>query len=139
MSTVDSPSSTTSLPLKDEYGECSTDEHTAVVVVSYVLPRAPDRVQRPARREPRLAPGNLAERQGQNVLLFMGLATFAFAGISALAGHSTIALAAGIFATITVSLSIRIRNLERLRLEVLKLFKFGARFGPDRPSDAEGD
>jgi hypothetical protein len=122
-----------SAPSTNDRSECPTGEHGAVLIVTYVVPRGvePATHQQPSEVDPT---PNFAERQGPNFLLWMGLTVFLSAGVAGLTGHWTTALIAGTAGVATVALSVRIRYIRELKVEILKLLRIAARF---RSSDSD--
>lgn len=74
---------------------------------------------------------HLAEQQGPNVVLVMGIVLFILACVSFFAGHLTVALALALAGVVTVVMASGLARLQIFKVEVLKLFGVFAKFRND--------
>lgn len=123
----------TAVELKTQAGEATAVEpgEPERPSTDYVLVARHMDYRTPASTIP--APG-LAERQGPNVLMCMGVGLFLVAVIFLFTGHSTLGLVLAVVAVITEVVSARLARLELLKLEALKLV-FLAKFRSGGPAD----
>lgn len=73
-----------------------------------------------------------AEEQGPNVVLVMGVVLFVLACASFFADHLTIAVLFALSAVVAVVMATGLARLQVLKLEILKLVVFFAKFRDDK-------